>query len=259
VAGAVRGQPARLIVDTGASALVLDTAFAERLGVDPTTAVPAVGAGQLPVPQFAGAPIRLAGKDIACPTGVVLDLGGITVNGGPAADGILGYDLFAGHAVELDFPARRLRIREPGSTPAAPPAAMVPISTAERIPTAEATLVPRTGEPVQGRFVLDAGTGGDVGVVLGPDLVAAHPQLAPASMPGTAAAAGIGAAGVRVTAVPLRELRVGDLRLANPAAGVIATSEGAFHAGLFDGTIGFGLFHDRVVTIDYPNDRMIIS
>jgi hypothetical protein len=254
----VLGQTGRFIVDTGASALVLDPRFAGRAGLVATAAeVTALGAGRTPARTLGETLVRVGGAPLTCPVAAVLDLGTIADHR-RAVDGVIGYDLFAAWLVELDFPGRMLRLHPPGGPARPVPAGTVPIATEARIPVAEAVLTPQAGAAVRGRFVLDLGTHADIGVLLGPRLVAAHPQLAPA--PGQAASdgAGLGAGRVAVTPVRLRELRLGDMRVAGPAAAAIDTAEGAFQAGLFDGTIGFGLFHDRVVALDYARGRMTV-
>jgi hypothetical protein len=103
-------QPLSFLVDSGASASVLDLATTRRLGLQlgpkvEVTAVATTLAGHWPV-KFSGklGPISLPGEYLG------LDLSKLSRACNRAINGLIGADFFRGRVVQLDYAAGKLRL-----------------------------------------------------------------------------------------------------------------------------------------------------
>ena len=115
----VNGKPSLLLLDTGASGILISAKLASRAGLKPVSQISMGGIGDRPdtTAQIAYADAVQIGemKFQNCPLYIVERLP-------PGTDGIIGTDVFASFLIELDFPASTLRLSElptrPGDTPA---------------------------------------------------------------------------------------------------------------------------------------------
>jgi Aspartyl protease len=258
IEGWIRGRPGRFVLDTGAGGLCIEPTFAERAGLVASSARTVLSTEEASAPEFGGVTVHLGGIAISCEMGVAMPMPFDVARGRLQADGILGYELFAEHVVEIDQARRTLRFFSPSAYPPDPHAATtVPISLDLRVPVMLAQLLPKGGRPITCRLELDSGLVGDgLEVILGHDFAEAHPEI----MIGARGQWGTGAAAdgqaMTVTKVPVRELLLGGLRIARPATGVIATETGVFHTGHIDGVVSLRQLRDRVVVLDYPRKRV---
>jgi predicted aspartyl protease len=118
---AVNGERLRLLLDTGASGILIQQRAAERSGMDKLADASFGGIGDnvhrgggysgmaarvtIEGVEFRDAIVNVSDKDIV-----------------GYADGLIGTDVFSRFLVEVDFPARKLRLTPlPGYDPAAPP------------------------------------------------------------------------------------------------------------------------------------------
>ncbi len=148
--------PFRLILDTGASGLVLGSGAAEKAGLQLLQTREALvldAAGRQSHHRLASATQLQAGAfRIENPAFVLLpqdELLRIEALSGTQFDGILGINAFAGLVLELDYPAQTVRVCEPSL-------ARLPLSTAQ----AYAGTVPRLLLNIHGQartFAIDTG------------------------------------------------------------------------------------------------------
>jgi hypothetical protein len=252
VDGDVHGCPCRLLVDTGAGTLILDPAIAARAGVVTRGVAIVHGFAAVDVPRLDGATVNLGTLSVVCDSGAALPMAGIQDAHGPQVDGIMGYHLFARHAVEFDFPSGVLRFFPPEMAPMRISQAVLPLSIETRIPIISAYLVHEHGDNVLTRLILDSGTTGDLDAVLSSEFVLAHPQLLQGARDSALTAGGLGADSMAAVDIPVRELRLHTLRLPNPAVAIVGTEHMAFKRDVCDGTISFSLFRERIITLNYP-------
>jgi hypothetical protein len=127
IAVAGRERPVNFLLDSGASATVIDLATARSLGLS-------LGAGQavqgvhtrataFPVSNFKGS----VGGVQLCRTPLAIDLASVSTGCGQRIEGLLGADFFRGRILKVDFSASRLRLLNPSET-ASNGGAALPIS-----------------------------------------------------------------------------------------------------------------------------------
>lgn len=114
--GAVNGRPVDLTLDSGAGRVVIDHAFAERIGlgsVDEGGVLHGLSAsrpGGLSEPLT----IDLGAGNLRLPNAVLADLSAVRA-GGYDAPVLIGRDIFELVSVDIDFIGKRIAFREPGS------------------------------------------------------------------------------------------------------------------------------------------------
>jgi tetratricopeptide (TPR) repeat protein len=114
----VNGKQSLLLLDTGASGILITSKLASLAGLKPVSQISMGGIGDRPdtTAQIAYAESVQIGdmKFQNCPLYIVEGLP-------PGTDGIIGTDVFANFLIELDFPSSTLRLSElptrPGDTP----------------------------------------------------------------------------------------------------------------------------------------------
>lgn len=114
----VNGKPSLLLLDTGASGILVTPKLASEAGLKPVSQVSMGGIGDRPdtMAKIAYAESVQIGemKFQNCPLYIVEHMP-------PGTDGIIGTDVFASFLIELDFPTSTLRLSElptrPGDTP----------------------------------------------------------------------------------------------------------------------------------------------
>lgn len=105
----INGQDARLLLDTGASGILINSKLAIQAGLQPVSDIRMSGIGDKPDVQahiaYANS-IRVGKLEFQnCPIHVVDRLQG-------ADDGIIGTDVFSQFLIEMDFPASMLRLSQ---------------------------------------------------------------------------------------------------------------------------------------------------
>jgi len=129
----INGQDSRLLLDTGASGILINSKLASQAGLKPVADVRISGVGDKPDLQahieYASS-VRIGKLEFQnCPVQVVDRLTA-------ADDGIIGADVLSQFLIEMDFPKSTLRLSElpprPGETPR-----KAALKTSEEDPTAE--------------------------------------------------------------------------------------------------------------------------
>ncbi|HTO98513.1 MAG TPA: aspartyl protease family protein [Myxococcales bacterium] len=256
VRASVEGKPADLIVDTGSSLSSLGESFAARAGISPMEGfATAAGAASVPVRLAQVHRLALQEVDLGEAVVVLVPVDQVSRAEGRPVDGSLGVDLFARHAVEIDYRSCALLLREPGTLQ---PGGGVPVAIDARrgIPLLEATLETREGTRIQARLAVDLGSS-FLALRLSASFVERHGE-AFAGLSGLEAALGTGVGGrLMGRVVRLRGLRLGDLSVAGPVAGLARERKGALETGLFDGTLGVPVFRPWA-GIDYKAGRLFL-
>lgn len=256
VRASVDGVPADLIVDTGSSLSTLSEGFAARTGVRLLEGyATAAGAASVPVRLGRVRSLALGPLDLGDAVVALVPTEAVSRAEGRTVDGSLGIDLFQRHAVEIDYAARRLTAREPGSLAPADRIA-VPIDARTHVPLVEADLETREGVRIRARLVVDLGSS-SLALRLAASFVERH-AAAFAGLRGLDVPIGTGVGGrLMGTVVRLRSLRLGDLEVASPVAGLSREKKGALEAGFFHGSIGVPVLKPWV-GIDYRAGRLFL-
>ncbi len=129
--GTINGQPASMLLDSGASSTVISEAFARRIGLPEGRPARTLGIGgevrSREVPDVA---VRVGPLGVGGASVIVLDLSQIERSVGRPIDVILGMEAFRAGIVDIDFPRRTIRF--------APAAGFVPPAGAVAVPIREA-------------------------------------------------------------------------------------------------------------------------
>ena len=130
--GTVNGQPAMMMLDSGASSSVLNRSFAQRIGAREGQAIQARGAGGTEEGSIApGVTLEAGSLTVSGASVLVLDLDGIARQIGHPIDVILGMETFRAGIVDIDFPQHRISFMPAqGFTPPAG-AIAVPVTEAD--------------------------------------------------------------------------------------------------------------------------------
>ncbi|MET0271641.1 MAG: aspartyl protease family protein [Phenylobacterium sp.] len=239
----VNGRPAEAWLDSGASATVLDAAFARELGVELLDVrVRAQGvAGRVPGVRLAGADLQVG--DLALPGRqvAVMDLAAITRVVQRPVQVILGRDIFDNAVVDIDFAARQITFL-PRETFEPPPGEPLPLTASGSLRS-----FPIAIGGIHTAAILDLGNAGallvDRAFADGHSLLAgrrASTQLA------------VGADGPRESAIfSLDDVRVGGMSFNGvPTTATTGLSSRA------PANVGLALLSRFHLTVDFAGDRL---
>lgn len=249
VSANIKGQPVRLIIDSGAGAHVLTTEAARRLGlIDPNAEkTRAVGtAGSVEVQRVATGEIvfgtaRLPeGLGIAVPLPAVLE-----------ADGLLGHDLFREYVVTMDYPNNRVTLTPPGDFRPTPEMVEIPLRVERRLPQIEVTV-----DGVKAWVDVDTGSSGSLDLttpfVEKNNLREKYPKRI--EMP-----VGRGIGGITYGEIARAEmLNIGPFALKQPLLQMSKQKTGVDASTAVGGRIGATVLSRFSVTFDYSRNKLYL-
>ena len=169
-------------------------------------------------------------------------------------DGIIGYSLFGGFVVELDYDERVVRLHEPAAYRAPADGLIVPLTFHHRVPYADVTLEPTAGEPFDTKVAVDLGASHAI------SLNRAHSDRIRLPANTLSAIIGRGVSGpVRGEVGRIAGLGLGGARLADVVA-TFPVSEHQNPRGIdsLGGNLGSDVLRRFNTTFDYAGERMIL-
>ena len=254
----VNGVAGRLVLDTGSSASSLDAEWAQSdAGVAAGRTARAQGSGDVQISIGQAASIRVGALEMRDVNVALVPLGPVSRVHGTYVRGTLGYDFISKYVVEVDYPARRLRLYEPAGYEYGGRGVQVPVTLDLRIPMVQATVTPRGATPIPARLLLDLGSGA-LAVRLTAPFVAEHDLVAVAG--GITAPIGTGVGGTMIGRIArLDALDVGGLHVSAPTVGLAERREGFFGSAIADGTVGAPVFRRTKMILDYARSRVIFE
>ncbi|HEX7035917.1 MAG TPA: retropepsin-like aspartic protease [Pseudomonadales bacterium] len=240
----VGGVDVEALLDSGAEMTLIDTALAERLGLELTGHETARGTGGEQPARFAtGVDFAVAGVELQDRTVAVLDLSDVSrrLIGEPLAM-VLGRELFDAGRFRLDVEGGRIeRVRDDD-----PPAGSV-------LPLREHAGIRQIPVIIEGIGTwadFDLGNGSEM--MLGRGFTERHGWLTPERHAGRAPGGGLGGEVlrdlVRLTSVRIAGIEVGP---------VIAAVDATGHAS--DANVGVAHLRRFVMTIDFPGERIWLT
>jgi hypothetical protein len=246
----VDGRPLTAILDTGVSVTVLSETSAavdpERLrsGGQATAIGGQVAIRWMPTRDIAIGGLTLTGASVA-----VTALPALATGSGTAVDLLVGRDLLAEHALDIDYANRRFRLIASGRLPFTGATAPLRISRERQVYESAITLGGRTATPM----IVDTGDGSAITVTQGAWAASGLTRL-----PATTAIA-YGLAGPLITALAIvPEVSVGDLRARSVEVRV--EPAGGFSEAIgAAGRIGSGFLQNYRVLLDPGAGRMVFS
>lgn len=129
-------EPGWFVLDSGASGCVIDTAVANRLGLQTHGEKRSTGAGKgtYAVTFTDNVTYALPGLHVTVPESLVIDLSEQPAITGREIEGILGYDFFARYVVAVDYDAAVLTLFSPSDFSYAGNGVVIPFTLVKKTP-----------------------------------------------------------------------------------------------------------------------------
>lgn len=256
-----KSKPLNFILDTGDRDAIVDLDRARELGLKLAGHVRVSGAGTETV---AGAFVLESKFSIDGlngfnqPVRMALPIKRMSSKLGMDFDGIIGHEFIKNFVVEIDYQRRKLHLHDKDKFSYNGKGESIPINiNGAGHPIVDATVVPVSGEPISGKFVVDIGSG--LALALHTPTVTQHKLLGPHLK--TIPALGASGAGGRVAGElgRITELRLGSYKFREPIVLFSQDKGGAFANGSLVGNIGSQVMNRFRVFLDYHRDRIILE
>jgi hypothetical protein len=256
-----KSRPLSFVLDTGAASAIvrMDTAKELGLALQGTVNTGGAGSGTQAGRQVKAASWSFVGLDsFAQPVKLALPLPELPSALGRDVHGIIGGEFIQQFVVELDYHASTMVLHDRATFVYGGQGETLPLEfTPDRHPVLTATVTPVGGQPLEGRFLLDIGSGAAL-VLHSPFVVQQHllgPQSSTIRAIGAAGAGGrtVGRIG-RVAA-----LQIGSFTIDNPIAMFSEDRAGAFANPSLAGNIGAQVASRFRLFLDYGRRRIILE
>jgi hypothetical protein len=256
-----KSRPLSFVLDTGASTAIIRTNTAKELGLSLHGSVNGRGAG---AGSQVGSRVRdavwsLVGLErFTQPVAAALPMPELPSALGRDVAGIIGGEFIKQFVMELDTQARLIRLHDRAAFAYSGHGETLPLEfNANGHPVVRATVTPLGRTPLQGRFLLDTGSG--LALALHSPFVSEQKLLTAQSK--TIRVIGLTGAGGRsngrlgrVTA-----LQIGSFTLKNPITVFSEDKSGAFADRSLAGNIGFQIAGRFRIFLDYGRQRIILE
>ena len=254
-------RPLSFVLDTGDQFAIINLERARELELKLEGEIHMGGAGsaistgsfvrdsRFTIPGFPG---------FSQPLNAALPIGRMASRFGQDFDGIIGSEFIRQFVLELDYQARLIKLYDKNKFNYAGPGDIIPITfNSAGHPIIEAEVTPMGSAPINGKFVLDVGSGG--ALALYSPFVTRHNLLGP-NLP-TIKAIGVGGAGGEVSARIGRvaELKIGRFRISKPITLFSEDKVGAFASSALLGNIGQQIVGKFKLLFDYKHQRIIFE
>src|SRR4051812_45077297 len=244
----------RFLVDTGASATVIDVERAKALGLNlGTRTVTGQGGGEqaVAVVPLKVAELALGAETLKDATVYAIPLGDISRLAGVPIDGVLGFDFLSRYVVEIDYVGRALVLHDPAGFRYAGSGEVLPFTLEHNHIQIEADLLRPGREPLRGKFTLD--TGMSAALLLNTPFVTKHDLLTAELKARPLVPIGAGVGGdTRGVVGRVGGLRLGGVTLAEPVTLFARVTGGYFASDARAGNVGAGVLRRFRVIVDYP-------
>lgn len=247
VPAVLNGDSTWLMFDTGLSHTGVDRDWARTIALAAPESASATTVDRL----------RLGEVELRDVTIALYPLRGLSEASGRPQRGLLGHDVLQRFTVDIDYPARRIRLLDATRYRYAGGGTTVPFTPDADLPLLRAQLEVRGRRPIPARLLLDTGASG-LCLILTTPFVEQHDlsHLTPA----ITAPIGTGLAGdLHGTIVRLQGLRLGSLRIRSPTTGLGGERKGFLGRTDIDGVIGVAVFQEARLIVDYARRRVIIE
>ena len=243
--------PYTFIVDTGGHCLISPQLVAE-LGLKTVGAAAMSGAGvKTTASGFTHVDeIALGGVRMRDQLGFAAPIYDPAVEG-IRVDGMIGFEMFRRFAVQIDYGRDLLIITDPARFDPTGAGTALPFVFYDHLPMVRGSLA-----ELPARFDIDTGSRSEIDIT-GP-FVTAH-ELRTRFSKGVSAVTGWGMGGPsRSYVARLPSLKLGDVQVSGPVAGLSEDKGGSISDPNYEGNIGGGLLKRFVVTFDYAHQMMYL-
>jgi len=244
--------PYTFIVDTGGHTLIAPR-VAKEAGLQVFGAGASSGAGEktgtLGFARFhevALGPVKLTDQPA-----FITDIYDPSIEGIPV-DGMVGFELFARFAVQLDYGAKTMTITDFDAFKAPKEGTRIPFKFYDHLPAVDGFI-----DNLPARFDIDSGSRAEVDIT---SPFVAKNNLRGRYKPGISAITGWGVGGAaRSYVVRMPSLTLGSVKVPSVVTGLSEAKAGSFSDPSFDGNIGSGLLKRFVATFDYSHQVMYLK
>jgi PDZ domain/Aspartyl protease len=244
--------PFALLVDTGGHDIVTPSTVA-ALGLRTQGAGVSAGAGEATAPTGYTRlrEIEVGGVRLHDQTVLTLDFSPTNIEGFQVG-GMLGLEFFQRYVVTIDYAAGRLTMTDPARFDASQAGTKVPFRFYDHMPQVEGDFA---GIPA----LYNIDTGSRAEVTMTKPFVERH-GLRATYTNGVTAVDGWGVGGRSISYVTrVDSLRLGQVPVARPVAGLATQARGVFSDANYDGNVGSGLLKRFTVTFDYARQAMYLK
>jgi hypothetical protein len=254
-------RPLSFVLDTGDKYAIIDLDRARELGLKLQGEVKMQGAGS---ETPSGAFVRDASFTIPGLPGfsqtvnLALPVARMAPKFGHDFDGIIGEDFIKQFVVEIDYPARVIKLHDKSKFNYTGSGESVPLKlNSAGHPIIEAELTPMNSDPIRGNFVVDIGSGAALSLY---SPFVAQRRLLDSNLK-TIKSIGAGGAGGQIQGQVGRvsEFRIGKFKISQPITLFSQDKAGAFASAALLGNIGAQIMSKFRIFLDYENDRMILE
>lgn len=248
------------VFDTGDKYAIIDLDLAKELGLNLQGEVKMRGAGgAIPTGSLVkGSSFTIDGLEkFSQPVAMALPIRNLASRLGHDFDGIIGADFIKEFVVEIDYPARVMRLHDKDKFVYAGAGEAIPIQLTAGHPIIEAEVTSVGSAPSKGKFVIDLGS--SAALALYSPFVSNNHLLGPRLK--TIKALGGAGAGGEVTGQIGRvsELKIGKYRIAQPYTLFSQDKEGAMASAELIGNIGEQIMSRFSIFLDYNRNRIFIE
>ena len=251
-------RPLSFILDTGASASVINDSRARELGFQSQGQVSATTQGGSTEASFVkGVLLDLSGVEFPDMTLTAIRLGGLEAGLGRNVDGILGYEIFNRFVVEIDYASKTVKFYEPQSYRYSGRGEVLPITIEDNTPFARAKVAAGGNQSFEGMFLINTGLTGTL--ALNSPFVARNKllDLVPNTKAITFGSILAGVSSGRIGRV--KSLQFGRFVISSPVANFSQDAAGDDSDVEFDGMIGGEVLRRFKLTVDYSRKQIILE
>lgn len=252
------GPILKMGLDTGNVDSVLDASFAEAAGLKPTSPMPEGAPSGMMRTQIPS--IRIGEVQLANVPTIAMSLGQmISQNQMPHVDGTLAYTAFKDRILQIDFAAHKVRISEALTGPAECGSACDKMSLI-KFGNDGPPIVVADGFQINGKRVTAQVDTMYTGSLLVYSDSIEKLQLAEAAKTTKSREFPFTDGGVQMKEAPAQEEAFHELALSGPAPLVYFPTPDVHEPdGLFDATVGLGLFSHSVLTLDFHDMTISVA
>jgi predicted aspartyl protease len=248
--------PLDMVLDSGTIYTMLDEAVATKLGLDLSMKAQSSGArGMQEISVIKDQRLRFCDMELTEPVVVAYSLDFVSKRVGRHVDGIIGVEFLHKYIVEIDYPARQVRVFSPNTFAYSGAGEVVSVTYDRRLPLVAGSVTPFGRDPITARFQVDTG-GASSYVMFWKGFIEKHDLSA-----GTH-----GLREVQVTAFTgtttqkqgrIQAIQIGKIIAPEPEVGLNDYQFG--DPKVFDGNLGSGFLKQFKVIFDLPRNRMILE
>ncbi len=257
--GKVNGsKPFSFILDTGASTSVINESRARELGLQSQGQVDATTQGGLTEASvISGVSLNLSGVEFPNLTLAAIRWGGLEAGLGRNVDGILGYEVFNGFVVEIDYASKTVTFYEPQSYRYSGRGQVIPITIEDNTPFARVKVAAADNQLFEGTFLINTGLTGTLAFYS--PFVARNKllELVPNTKAITFGSILAGGSSGRIGRV--KSLQLGRFVISNPVANFSQDAAGDDSDVEFAGMIGGEVLRRFKLTTDYSRKQIILE